>query len=82
MNDDKIKGAAKDVAGKVQREVGELTGNRSAQAKGAMRQAEGKVQKQIGEARDAVGHDRDAVDRDRDDVRPHEGGGTGRDGAL
>jgi uncharacterized protein YjbJ (UPF0337 family) len=48
MNRNQVKGAAKDVAGKVQRKVGELTGNENQQAKGAAKQVEGKVQKGVG----------------------------------
>jgi uncharacterized protein YjbJ (UPF0337 family) len=48
MNRDQVKGAAKNVAGKVQEKVGQLTGNKTQQAKGAARQAEGKVQKGAG----------------------------------
>ena len=48
MNRDQVKGAAKNVAGKVQQKVGELTGNKSQQAKGAAKQVEGKVQKGAG----------------------------------
>ncbi len=49
-----MKGAAKDVGGKIEREAGKLTGDRSRQAKGALHQAEGKVDKRIGEAKDAA----------------------------
>jgi uncharacterized protein YjbJ (UPF0337 family) len=48
MNRNQVKGAAKDVAGEVQRKVGELTGNENQQAKGAAKQVEGKVQKGVG----------------------------------
>ena len=48
MNRDQVKGAAKNVAGKVQQKVGELTGNKMQQAKGAAKQVEGKVQKGVG----------------------------------
>jgi uncharacterized protein YjbJ (UPF0337 family) len=54
MNRDQVKGAAKDVAGKVQQRVGELTGNRTQQAKGAARQVEGKVQKGVGNVEQAL----------------------------
>ena len=54
MNSDQVKGAAKDVAGKVQRTVGEATGSTEQQVKGAAKQAEGKVQKAVGDATDAV----------------------------
>ena len=49
-----MKGAAKDVAGKVQRKVGELTGNENQQAKGAAKQVEGKVQKGVGNVEQAL----------------------------
>ena len=48
MNRDQVKGVAKNVAGKVQRWVGELTGNKSQQVKGAAKQVEGKVTKGVG----------------------------------
>ena len=52
MNRDQAKGAMKDVAGKIQRKAGEITGNRTQQLKGAGKQAVGKVQKTIGNMRD------------------------------
>jgi uncharacterized protein YjbJ (UPF0337 family) len=78
MNRDKIEGTAKDVAGKVQRKVGEMTGNTSQEAAGAARQVEGKLQKGVGKVKDVVD---DIVGRDREDVRPRSGG-TGDSGAL
>lgn len=54
MNKDHVKGAAKDVAGKIQREVGEMTGDKSQQAKGLAKQAEGKLQKKVGDIKDAA----------------------------
>ncbi len=48
MNRDQVKGTAKDVAGKVQQKVGQLTGNKTQQFKGAAKQVEGKVQKGVG----------------------------------
>jgi uncharacterized protein YjbJ (UPF0337 family) len=50
MNKDQIKGAVKDVAGKVQQEAGSLVGSVQQQVKGAGLQAEGKAQKHIGDA--------------------------------
>jgi uncharacterized protein YjbJ (UPF0337 family) len=52
MNRDQVKGTAKDVAGKIQRKAGEITGSTSQQLKGAAKQVAGKVQKGIGNARD------------------------------
>jgi uncharacterized protein YjbJ (UPF0337 family) len=54
MNEDRTKGKVKDIAGRVERQVGEWTGDTDAQAKGTMKQAEGKVQHAWGKAKDAV----------------------------
>jgi uncharacterized protein YjbJ (UPF0337 family) len=45
---DRLKGKAKDIQGKVQREVGEATDDRTQQIKGLGKQAEGKTQETIG----------------------------------
>lgn len=72
MDKDEVKGKAKDIAGRVERQAGEWTGNEETQAKGAMKQAEGKVQNAFGKAKDALKKPSDA-DRDaeanRDDDR-------------
>jgi uncharacterized protein YjbJ (UPF0337 family) len=57
MNKDQIKGAAKDVGGKIQRKTGELLGSSEQQAKGLQKQAEGKVQKQVGNLKEAIKND-------------------------
>ena len=54
MNKDRVEGKAKDVAGRVERQVGEWTGDPEAQVKGTAKQAEGKVQNAFGKAKDAV----------------------------
>lgn len=54
MDKDRVEGKAKDIAGRVERQVGEWTGDGESQAKGAMKQAEGKVQNAWGKAKDAV----------------------------
>jgi uncharacterized protein YjbJ (UPF0337 family) len=54
MNRDQVKGTTKDVAGKIQQKVGELTGNKTQQVKGVAKQVEGKVQKGVGDARQAI----------------------------
>ena len=54
MNSNQIKGAVKDAAGKVQRKVGEATGNGTQEAKGAARQMAGKTQKAVGDVQEAV----------------------------
>ena len=60
MDKDEIKGKAKDVAGRVERQVGEWTGDKDAQAEETAKQAEGKVQNAWGKTKDAV---RDAADK-------------------
>jgi len=54
MNKDQVKGAAKDVAGKVQEEVGKLVGSKEQQVKGLSKQVSGKVQKGVGDVKQAV----------------------------
>jgi len=81
MNDDKIKGAMDDAAGRVKRQVGEWTGDTSTQADGAAQQVKGKVEKAVGGLRDALkpGTTRDvetdrAIDdnTDRETIRERE----------
>ena len=54
MNKDQVKGAAKEVAGKVQKNVGDAVGSDKQQVKGALREAEGKLQKAYGDAKEQV----------------------------
>lgn len=54
MNRDQVKGTAKDIAGKVQRKVGEMTGSTDQQIKGGAKQVEGKVQRGVGDAEQAA----------------------------
>jgi uncharacterized protein YjbJ (UPF0337 family) len=54
MNKDQVKGAVKDIAGKAQEKVGELTGSDKQQIKGLKNQAEGKIQKGFGDVKEAV----------------------------
>jgi len=53
MNKDQVKGAAKDIGGKTQEEVGRLVGNQEQQVKGLAHQIEGKVQQHIGNLKEA-----------------------------
>ena len=53
MEKDEIKGKAKDVTGRVQRHVGEWTGDEEAQAEGMAKQAEGKAQSAWGKVKKA-----------------------------
>lgn len=54
MNKDQVKGKAKDIGGKIQEKVGEVTGNRQQQREGVSNQAEGKVQEKVGDVKDIV----------------------------
>jgi len=54
MNKDQIKGAAKEMSGKLQKKGGEVFGNSSQQAKGAIKEAEGRAQKHIGDIKDVA----------------------------
>ncbi|HWR34612.1 MAG TPA: CsbD family protein [Clostridia bacterium] len=70
MDKDRIKGKMEDVKGRVERQVGEWTGDEEAQAEGMKDQAKGKIENAWGKTKDAV---RDAtekgdrnVDRDAD----------------
>lgn len=54
MNKDQVKGAAKDLGGKIQEEAGKLVGNKSQEIKGLAKQVEGKVQKGVGDMKQAV----------------------------
>lgn len=64
MDKERIKGKAQDVAGRVERQVGEWTGNEKAQAEGLAKQAEGKARNAVGKMKDNV---RDAADKLREE---------------
>jgi len=54
MNKDQVKGTAKDIAGKVQQQVGKAVGSNEQQAKGLGKQIEGKAQKAVGNAEETL----------------------------
>jgi uncharacterized protein YjbJ (UPF0337 family) len=54
MNKDQVKGAARDVVGKVQEEAGKLVGSKEQQIKGLSKQISGKVQKGVGDVKQAL----------------------------
>jgi uncharacterized protein YjbJ (UPF0337 family) len=53
MNKDRVEGKVKDVAGRVERQAGEWTGDSEKQVEGAAKQVAGKVQNAWGKAKDA-----------------------------
>jgi uncharacterized protein YjbJ (UPF0337 family) len=54
MNENQVKGKAKDIGGKVQEEVGKAVGSSEQQAKGLGKQIEGKTQEKLGDAEEAL----------------------------
>ena len=54
VDEDRIKGAADDMAGRVKRQVGEWTGDKQAQAEGAAQQVKGKAEKAVGKVKDTI----------------------------
>lgn len=54
VDKDRMKGAAKDVAGTVQKEAGKLTGNDRMVDKGHGNKAEGKLDKAAGHIKEAI----------------------------
>ena len=54
MNKDQVKGAAKDIVGKVQEEAGKVLGSKEQQIKGLSKQISGKAQKGVGDVKQAV----------------------------
>jgi uncharacterized protein YjbJ (UPF0337 family) len=67
MNKDQVKGAAKEVAGKVQRKLGDAVDSPTQEVKGMAREAEGKLQKGVGDLRETA---KDQADRERDLRKP------------
>ena len=54
MNKDRVEGKVKDVAGRVERQVGEWTDDPEKQVQGAAKQVEGKAQNAWGKVKDAT----------------------------
>jgi uncharacterized protein YjbJ (UPF0337 family) len=54
VNKNQVKGAVKDVIGKVQEEAGRLVGSKEQQIKGLSKQVKGNAQKNVGDFQQAV----------------------------
>jgi uncharacterized protein YjbJ (UPF0337 family) len=52
--ENQVKGAAKEVSGKIRKNVGDMTDNHSEELKGAAKEMEGKAQRKIGEAESKI----------------------------
>lgn len=61
MNKNQVKGAAKDLGGKIQEEAGKLLDDKTMQAKGLKNQLQGKVQEHVGDLQEAVKEAKDAA---------------------
>jgi uncharacterized protein YjbJ (UPF0337 family) len=70
MDSDRITGAAKEAAGKVEGFAGRMVGDRATEAEGQAREAEGIVENFVGQARDTA---RQAVNATFDTVQEHSG---------
>ena len=52
--ENQVKGAAKEVQGKIRKNVGDMTDNHSEEIKGAAKELEGKAQRKVGEAESKI----------------------------
>src|SRR6202047_5665301 len=80
MDKDRIAGSAKDVAGKVEGAVGNMTGNAQTQAAGRAREAGGSVENLYGQAKDTARDAGEAAVNYAKDAYEHSGE-TLRDGS-
>lgn len=72
MDKDRVEGKVKDVAGRVERQVGEWTGDKESQAHGTAKQAEGKVQNTFGKVKDALKPSDKSEEERREDERDND----------
>jgi uncharacterized protein YjbJ (UPF0337 family) len=68
MNKDQIKGAAREAAGKLQKNVGKATANGTMAVKGSVKEAAGKVQKGFGNAKEDLKTKRETNVEEDDEV--------------
>lgn len=61
INKDQIKGALKDVTGKVQEKAGHLIGSAEQEAKGLTLQVKGKAEKALGDVKQVVKDAKEAI---------------------
>ena len=86
MNKDRVEGKVKDIAGRVERQAGEWTGDPEKQVEGAAKQTAGMVQNAWGKTKDAAedASDTNASKRPRgvsDDTETEESVNTRRSGS-
>jgi uncharacterized protein YjbJ (UPF0337 family) len=79
MDRDRIEGKMEDVGGRIERQAGEWTGDKKAQAEGAAHQLKGKIQNAVGRLKDKVrdetddsgkkiDHEDHKINREREDA--------------
>ncbi|MFY9681210.1 MAG: CsbD family protein [Candidatus Sulfotelmatobacter sp.] len=67
MNKDQVEGKVKDVAGRIERQAGEWTGDKEKEVDGTLKQVEGKLQNAWGNAKNAGRREADKkTDQDRE----------------
>ncbi len=66
MNKNQVTGAAKEVAGKIQKEFGDLSDNHSQEAKGLAKELAGKAERKYGDAVEATEKAIDKASKDCD----------------
>ena len=71
MNNDRVEGKVKDVAGRVERQAGEWTGDPKKQVEGSAKQVEGKLQNAFGRVKDAA---KNAADDAKTSSKPSQRG--------
>lgn len=80
VDNDRLKGAINEMAGRAKRQVGEWTGDTDAQIEGLAQEVKGKAQKTWGGVKDAVRAARDQVRREQAKRKTtHVGDGRGED---
>ena len=52
--ENQVKGAAKEIGGKIRKNIGDITDNHSEELKGAAKEMEGKAQRKVGEAESKI----------------------------
>ncbi|KQQ27135.1 hypothetical protein ASF53_19745 [Methylobacterium sp. Leaf123] len=68
VDTDRMTGAAKEIGGKVQGAVGDLTGSKNESVEGRFREAQGTAENLYGQAKDAVRHAADEVSEYAEDA--------------
>jgi uncharacterized protein YjbJ (UPF0337 family) len=59
-DDDRVRGTANNLGGKIKEGLGKLTGDKSLESEGHMDQAKGKAQQALGDIKDALNPDKPA----------------------